>query len=117
MRIRIMTDEVVEQVIELMKDGMTGRQALDKLSLGNVSVQTIQHCIARYRKEHGINERFKPGRKCKAEWRPVVPEFLDTGKIGALRRAGWSLEDIADDMHTTPEYVVQAMEGCKTGSC
>ena len=37
------------------------------------------------------------------------PPSIDKGKIGALRRAGWSVRDIASDMRLSEETVTEVI--------
>ena len=37
------------------------------------------------------------------------PPSIDKGKIGALRRAGWSVKDIASDMRLSEETVTEVI--------
>ena len=39
---------------------------------------------------------------------------LDMGKVGALRRAGWSYDAIAGEFGTTAEVIVDAIHRCQT---
>ena len=54
----------------------------------------------------------KPGPKPKAKAKKPGPKKkpLDTGKLGALRKAGWSIAKIADEMGVSAPTIRKALE-------
>ena len=106
-------DDVVK-VIDLMKEGLTTEQAMDALGLP-YKLRTMQTNITKYKRKHGIadGKRGRPSvdgtQKWKSGWMPVPKQFLDIGRIHALTNAGWSVEKVADDLSTLPEFVEEIL--------
>lgn len=106
-------DEVL-QVIKLVEEGLTTEQAMNTLGLP-YKLRTMQKNILEYKKKHGIavGRRGRPSvngtQKWKSGWMPVPKQFLDIGRIHALTNAGWSIEKVADDLSTLPEYVEEIL--------
>ena len=109
----ISIDDVVK-VIDLMKEGLTTEQAMDALGLP-YKLRTMQTNVTRYKRSHGIEvgKRGRPSvdgtQKYKSGWIPVQKRYLDVGRIHALTNAGWSVEKVADDLSTLPEYVEEIL--------
>ena len=106
-------DEVVE-VIKLIEEGLTTEQAMNTLGLP-YKLRTMQKNILEYKRKNGI-EIGKRGRptvggtqKWKSGWIPVPKRLLDVGRIHALTNAGWSVEKVADDLSTLPEFVEEIL--------
>ena len=106
--------EDVVKVINLMQEGLTTEQAMDALGLP-YKLCTMQTNVKRYKQSHGIavGRRGRPSvngtQKWKSGWMPVPKQFLDIGRIHALTNAGWSVEKVADDLSTLPEYVEEIL--------
>ena len=54
-------------------------------------------------------EKKKPGRKPKVEPEKETP--LDGGKVKALKRAGWPLSKIADELGVEEERILEYLQG------
>lgn len=110
-------DDIVA-VIDLMKEGLTTEQAMDTLGLP-YKLRTMQTNVTRYKRSHGIEvgKRGRPTvegqKKYKSGWIPVQKRYLDVGRIHALTNAGWSVEKVADDLSTLPEYVEEILNNDK----
>lgn len=101
-------------VLGLMKEGLTTEQAMNTLGLP-YKLRTMQTNILKYKRKHGIEvgRRGRPTvegqKKYKSGWIPVQKRYLDVGRIHALTNAGWSVEQVADDLSTLPEYVEEIL--------
>ena len=58
-------------------------------------------------------EKKKPGRKPKTEAKgePKKEAFLDGGKVIALKRAGWPISKIADEMGAEEAKILEYLQG------
>ena len=42
---------------------------------------------------------------------PALKKALDMGKVKALRKAGWTLDKIADEMGVSPQTIAHRLKG------
>lgn len=100
------TPELIEKMLKLQEQGLTYRQIATKTG---ASYATVSRYVRMYK---GKKIRPKVERKPKREY-PKQRE-IDKGKIMALWRAGWTLQEIAADVHKDPMEVAAVIRRKKS---
>ncbi len=76
----------LEKVMDLRAAGKTNQVIAE---MAGTSPTTLSSIVSRYKRK--------------------LLEDMDVGKVKALYKAGWSVEDIADEMRVTPEVIRMAL--------
>lgn len=98
MRGRIWSADDAIAAVRMRRQGLSAREIALKLGRATDGVKDLYSAL---RRRHGIPVPLhKPGRK---------PLPLDTGRIAALRKAGWSMDRIAADLGASRDAVRRRM--------
>lgn len=98
----IVSKETEEKIVQEYVEGATFKELQMKHSLGFNVVRRIVH-------SHGCNTEDRQRRIIEYPYKTIK----DYGKVGALWRAGWSVEKIADEFGATEEEVKKVL--CQLG--
>lgn len=99
-----------EKIMSLKKSGMKNKDVAAQMGMTSQEVATA---VYTYKKRNGMEtgrkESTKKSEPKKPEESQEQEKKVDTGKIGALYKAGWSVPKIMDEMDLTESEVLDVL--------